>query len=61
MDKTKLIMSSKLHLKTLLYFYYPTEKINVHNLTDNNTLSALAESIQNIITILESESNVIVS
>ena len=38
-------------------FFYFTEKASVHNFTDDNTLSMFEETIQNLIALLETESN----
>ena len=39
-------------------FFYVTEIANAHNFADDNTLTAFANSIQNLIHLLESESSV---
>ena len=38
-------------------FFYFTEKATVHNFADDNTLSMFEETIQNLIALLETESN----
>ena len=38
-------------------FFYFIEKASVHNFTDDNTLSMFEETIQNLIALLENESN----
>ena len=39
-------------------FYYVIENANVHNFTDDNTLTTFAQNVCNLISVLESESNI---
>ena len=39
-------------------FYYFIENANVHNFTNDNKLTTVAQNIQNLISVLESESNI---
>ena len=38
-------------------FFYFIEKVSVHNFADDNTLNLFEETIQNLIVVLENESN----
>ena len=39
-------------------FYYFIENANVHNFADDNTLTTFAQNVRNLISVLESESNI---
>ena len=39
-------------------FYYFIENADVHNFADDNTLTTFAQNVQNLISVLKSESNI---
>ena len=39
-------------------FYYFIENAKVHNFADDNTLTTFAQNVRNLISVLESESNI---
>ena len=41
-------------------FYYFIENANVHNFADGNTLTTFAQNVWNLISVLESESNIVI-
>ena len=54
------IVGSILFNCSFIDFYYFIKNPNVHNLADDNTVTTFAQNTRNLISVLESESNIII-
>ena len=42
----------------MIFFYYFIENVKVHNFANDNALTTFAQNVRNLISVLESESNI---